>query len=1051
MLCRISILVFAISSLLGSTFAATITWDGSTNRVWDEPSNWDLSRLPTSNDTAILPIAPGPIIDSGVAGAVNTIQIGSPTGGTLDVNGGTLATSGSNARIDLGYDAGTNGTLTINSGTVTCASHMYLGYNGTGTLIMNGGTLNIAGTRFRIGYNSSGVGRIYLYGGTINCDNTSTDFAMAHSGTASMDITNGQLVINRNLASAMNDYVNYGLITAYGGMGTVLVDYGITNPGKTTVKGTFVRTAKNPAPASSATNVAFNKILAWKPGAGAMSHDVYFGTSLADVNSTVRLLCDLNGDSVVDWMDVSLLTDYWLTNPAGSEPYAGINDDSIVDFIDYAQFAQDWMKNTGAAFKGNYDVNSFSPGALALSTTYYWRIDEVNGPNTYRGTVWSFTTESGKASGPNPINTATNVGLNPTLTWTASPSADSHNVYFGTTTLPAFQANQTAAAFSPGTLAYSTTYYWRIDEVSVLGTIEGDVWSFTTAAAPPPPGQAANPTPGNNATGIAINATLSWTAGSGATSHDVYFGTTNPPAFQNNQAAATFNPGTLAYSTTYYWRIDEKNANGTTTGNIWTFTTAAAPPPPGQAANPTPANNATGIAINAVLSWTAGSGAISHDVYFGTTNPPVFQNNQTTATFSPGILGNNTTYYWRIDENNATGTTTGDVWTFTTADVSSDDTLVGKIMCGYQGWFACPGDGSGRSWAHWANGAPFDYTNLKIEMWPDMNEYSRKYLTGFTLGNPPYYVFSSYDANTTQVHFRWMQEYGIDGVFVQRFGSDFGVKNFLNTILTHCKQAANAYGRKYAVMYDLTGYTTSSLVNNIETDWLDLENNLGITTDPLDNSYIIHNGKPVIAIYGIFGTKVSNYPDPALCATLIQWFKDRGFTVLIGVNNDWRTRTSDTNFQLCVSRADIIMPWNVGRYATTQDVISKADGLWTDDLNWCNQNGKEYLICVFPGFSWHNWNGGTFDQIPRRGGQFLWEQYYNAQRIGATMIYQAMFDEVDESSAIFKVTNDPPPPSGNIQFLTLQGLPSDEYLWLCGQGTRMLRGEIPLTSTRPAR
>jgi hypothetical protein len=258
-------------------------------------------------------------------------------------------------------------------------------------------------------------------------------------------------------------------------------------------------------------------------------------------------------------------------------------------------------------------------------------------------------------------------------------------------------------------------------------------------------------------------------------------------------------------------------------------------------------------------------------------------------------------------------------------------------------------------------------------------------------------------------------------------------------------------------MYDLTGYTTSSLVNDITSDWLNLENVLGITTDPLDEAYIKHKGKPVIAIYGIFGTNVSNYPDPALCATLIQWFKDRGFTVLIGVNNDWRTRSDpnspnyDANFRVCVDKADIIMPWNVGRYGNTAGVISKANGDWTNDLQWCNDHGKEYLICVFPGFSWSNWNGGNFDAIPRVGGQFLWDQYYNAQRIGATMIYQAMFDEVDEGTAIFKVSNDPPPPYNGKQFLTLQGLPSDEYLWLVGQGTRMLRGEIPLTSTRPAR
>ena len=217
-----------------------------------------------------------------------------------------------------------------------------------------------------------------------------------------------------------------------------------------------------------------------------------------------------------------------------------------------------------------------------------------------------------------------------------------------------------------------------------------------------------------------------------------------------------------------------------------------------------------------------------------------------------------------------------------------------------------------------------------------------------------------------------------------------------------------------------------------------------------DESYIVHNGKPVIALYGVFGS--GNYPNPAYVVPLIDWFRSKGFTILIGVNNDWlNVYNSNADFKACIDKSDIIMPWNVGRYATTQDVINRANGLWTSDLQWCINNNKEYSICVFPGFSWHNWNGGSFDAIPRRNGDFLWEQYYNAKRIGATMIYQAMFDEVDESSAIFKVTNDPPPPSGNIEFLTLQGLPSDEYLWLVGEGTKMLRGQIPMDPTRPVR
>ncbi len=89
------------------------------------------------------------------------------------------------------------------------------------------------------------------------------------------------------------------------------------------------------------------------------------------------------------------------------------------------------------------------------------------------------------------------------------------------------------------------------------------------------PGAATNPNPANNATGVSTTTTLSWTAGSGATSHDVYFGTSNPPASKGNQTGTTYNPGTLTANTKYYWRIDEKNSVGTTTGTVWNFTTGS--------------------------------------------------------------------------------------------------------------------------------------------------------------------------------------------------------------------------------------------------------------------------------------------------------------------------------------------------------------------------------------------------------------------------------------------------------------------------------------------
>ncbi|MHC4737994.1 MAG: LamG-like jellyroll fold domain-containing protein, partial [Planctomycetota bacterium] len=311
-------------------------------------------------------------------------------------------------------------------------------------------------------------------------------------------------------------------------------------------------------------------------------------------------------------------------------------------------------------------------------TTYYWRIDEVNAGGTTTGSVWSFTTEAaavpppGQASNPSPADSAANVAVNTDLSWTAGSDTTSHDVYFGTSSPGAFQGNQTATTFDTGTMANDTTYYWRIDEVGLGGTTTGNVWSFATIVAAP--GQASNPSPGNGATDVSINADLSWSAGSGATSHDVYFGTSSPGTFQGNQTATTFDTGTMANDTTYYWRIDEINAAGTTTGSVWSFTTIVAAP--AQASSPSPANGATDVSISADLSWTAGSGATSHDVYFGTTSPGSFQGNQTATTFDTGTMANDTTYYWRIDELNAAGTTTGTVWSFTTI-VSTGDEIIG--------------------------------------------------------------------------------------------------------------------------------------------------------------------------------------------------------------------------------------------------------------------------------------------------------------------------------------------------------------------------------------
>src|SRR6185369_3570533 len=97
-------------------------------------------------------------------------------------------------------------------------------------------------------------------------------------------------------------------------------------------------------------------------------------------------------------------------------------------------------------------------------------------------------------------------------------------------------------------------------------------------------------------------------------------------------------------------------------------------------------------------------------------------------------------------------------------------TLDNKVLLGYQGWFACPDDGSGR-WTHWSRGAPSPET-LTIEMYPDLRELEpdeRCVIPGMTIDGKPAYLFSSRNPKTVSRHFRWMKEYGLDGVLVQRF------------------------------------------------------------------------------------------------------------------------------------------------------------------------------------------------------------------------------------------------------------------------------------------
>ena len=176
-----------------------------------------------------------------------------------------------------------------------------------------------------------------------------------------------------------------------------------------------------------------------------------------------------------------------------------------------------------------------------------------------------------------------------------------------------------------------------------------------------------------------MGATLSWEEGGGATSYDVYFGTSAPPDFIRNQSGTTYDPpGHLSYDTIYYWRIDPRNGAGATTGPLWSFRSERPPSSsPEQVTNRSPRQSAQGVSIGVAVSWKDGGGATSYDVYFGTSDPPGFVRNQTGTTYDPpGDLTHDAIYYWRIDPRNGAGVTTGSVWSFQTITKSSEYDLV---------------------------------------------------------------------------------------------------------------------------------------------------------------------------------------------------------------------------------------------------------------------------------------------------------------------------------------------------------------------------------------
>jgi hypothetical protein len=380
----------------------------------------------------------------------------------------------------------------------------------------------------------------------------------------------------------------------------------------------------NPYPTNGSTNIPINTTLNWTggdPDGDPVTYDVYFGTTspppqvvsnqtATNYNPGTLLYETQYYWKIIAWDNQSANTEgpIWnfTTEQLNQPPYEPNNPYPTNESINISIYTN--LNWTGGDPDGNpvtYDVylgtnttppivstnqtqNYYQPSTLNFNTTYYWIIIAWDNYSTSTtGPLWNFTTEINnppyEPNNPYPTNGSTNIPINTTLNWTGGdPDEDpvTYDVYLDTNTTPILvSSNQTENFYQPITLDFNTTYYWIIiawDNYSTSTT--GPLWNFTTEINNPPY-EPNNPKPENGTTNVDINSNIKWDGGDpdgDTVTYDIYFSNIYPPQqIASNYTSTTYDPGTMEYNTTYYWKIVAWDSFGVSTeGPEWYFTTS---------------------------------------------------------------------------------------------------------------------------------------------------------------------------------------------------------------------------------------------------------------------------------------------------------------------------------------------------------------------------------------------------------------------------------------------------------------------------------------------
>jgi hypothetical protein len=478
----------------------------------------------------------------------------------------------------------------------------------------------------------------------------------------------------------------------------------------------------NPNPAHSAGGVPTDQVFTWQgsdPDAQPLHYDVAFGTSspppvvASDQTITTYSPGQLDPDTTYYWrITVSdglsaTVGSIWsfdtattaAPNRAPETPYRPNPSDGLGDVPTDQVLI--WQSDDPDGDRVSYSIalgtrnpppvidtgltsNRYTPRTLNADTTYYWRITATDRLSTTVGPVWTFRTTPSNYPPytpykPRPADGAGDLPLNPMLIWQGGdPDGDSvtYSVALGTRLpLPVVATGLKTPSYTPSKLSAGTRYHWSIRASDGESTATGPTWSFTTIPANQPPYTPYKPTPDDRDADVPTDQVLTWRSSDpdrDPISYTIALGTRNPPpVVATGLSTASYDPRTLKAGIRYYWAITVTDGLSTVAGPTWSFTAISPNRAPYAAYHPYPTDRAIDVPTSSILRWEGSDpdrDTLTYDVYFGTSNPPpVVSTNLTGTTYDPGMLAEETSYYWSIHVTDGISTTVGSTWRFRTA------------------------------------------------------------------------------------------------------------------------------------------------------------------------------------------------------------------------------------------------------------------------------------------------------------------------------------------------------------------------------------------------